>query len=201
MKWSLALALLVILAIPAVHGQPGDTPITNTVKVNRNNTTFPVITYSPDSRYEVDLTWEPHQILTDQKEMFIFQFYDKATGAVSPHIDYEFVVSQDGKELARIPGTTTGAGDYKYFAFDNPGPITISLDKINGDNSGVSYETSVEKNPNSSGHVEVVQPPRNISNSQRAIFPILEDVIIGGLIALLVWIAREHIFRKFKKEQ
>ena len=159
---------------------------------------FPKVAYTEDKSYEVDLTWEPHKVLTDKKIMFIFQFYDTRTGGLVPMVDYQFVVSQDGKELARIPGTTTQAGDYKYFAFDNPGPVTISLEKIGDKNLSVSYNTTAYQNPNSTGHVSVVQPPRNISNAERSIFPIIEDAIVGVLIALIVWLARDPILRALK---
>lgn len=193
------MVLLLALSAPAVYAQ-SDNKMPSMVSANENST-FPVIAHTPNKAYEVDLTWEPHKILTDQKIIFIFQFYDRATGSTVPHIDYHFVITQNGNELANIPGTTTRAGDYKYFAFDNPGPVTISLEKIGDTAQQVSYDTMVSKNPHPTGPVTVTQPPRNISNQQRAIFPILEDVIIGGLIALLVWVAREHIFRRFRAVQ
>ena len=198
MRFLLAIVLLVAFLTPVAYGQMSGTR-ENSSSADQEGATFPKIAFTSDKQYEVDLTWEPHKILTNQKTIFIFQFYDYKSGGLVPMVDYQFVISQNGKELARIPGTTTQAGDYKYFAFDKTGPVTISLDKIQDTDLSVSYNTVVYQNPNSTaGHVTIVQPARNISNQQRSIFPIIEDVIVGALIALLVWLARDSILRRLK---
>lgn len=196
MKWLPVIVFLAILSVPLANGQFYGQVQENSGNTNQQSNTFPKIAYTADKSYEVDLTWEPHRILTDQKIIFIFQFYNYKTGELVPMVDYQFVVSQDGKELTRIPGTTSQAGDYKYFAFDNPGPVTISLEKIGDTDSSVSYNTIIYQNPNPTGHVVIMQPPANISNKQRSIFPIIEDVIVGSLIALIVWLARDPILKK-----
>jgi hypothetical protein len=188
----LVIAVLAVLVEPTAYGQLYSMQ-TNTTDTNSKNLAFPKIAYTQDGRYEVDLTWEPHDILTDKKIIFIFQFYDHDTGAIIPNVDYQFVISQDGKELVRIPGTTLESGDYKYFAFDNPGPVTISLEKIADKDLSASYATNVYPNPHPAGPVIIVQPPPNISDKERMIFPILEDAFVGVIIVSLVWIARDRI--------
>ncbi|MFZ1078015.1 MAG: hypothetical protein WAN47_11370 [Nitrosotalea sp.] len=192
MRYLLVIALIAILFEPTAYGQLY--PIqTNTADTNSKNLTFPQIAYTQDNRYEVDLTWEPHDILTDKKIIFIFQFYDHETGAIIPNVDYQFVISQNGKELVRIPGTTLESGDYKYFAFDNPGPVTISLEKIADKDLSVSYTPTVYLNPHTTEPVIIVQPPPNMSDKERTIFPILEDAFVGVIIMSLAWIARDRI--------
>lgn len=198
MKWLLVIAVLAVLSEPIAYGQLY--PIqTNTVDANTKNPTFPLIAYTQNGQYEVDLTWEPHNILTDKKIIFIFQFYDHKTSAIVPNVDYQFVISQEGKELVRIPGTTLESGDYKYFAFDQPGPVTISLEKIDDTDLSVSYTTTVYQNPHPTGSITIVQPPPNMSDKERTIFPILEYAFVGVIISLLVWIARDKIKSLFIK--
>ncbi|NHI03046.1 hypothetical protein DYY67_0167 [Candidatus Nitrosotalea sp. TS] len=196
MKWLPVIVFLAILSVPLANGQFYGQVQENSGNTNQQSNTFPKIAYTADKSYEVDLTWEPHRILTDQKIIFIFQFYNYKTGELVPMVDYQFVISQDGKELTRISGTTSQAGDYKYFAFDNPGPVTISLEKIGDTDSSASYNTIIYQNPNPTGHVVIMQPPANISDKQRSIFPIIEDVIVGVLIALIVWLARDPILKR-----
>ncbi|MFZ1077950.1 MAG: hypothetical protein WAN47_11035 [Nitrosotalea sp.] len=196
MKWLLVISILAVLCGPVAYGQLY--PIqTGTAGANATNSEFPIIAYTPDGQYEADMSWEPHHMVTDKKIMFIFQFYTGQTGAITPMVDYQFVISQDGKELARISGTTTQAGDYKYFAFDHAGPVTISLEKIADKNLAVSYDTNVYENPQPSGPVNIVQPPQNISSNERAVFPILEDAMAGIIIAFLVWMAFRHKIMKY----
>jgi hypothetical protein len=198
MRCLLVIAVLAVLFEPMAYGQLY--PIqTNTADTNSKNLAFPKIAYTQDGGYEVDLTWEPHDILTDKKIIFIFQFYDHETGAIIPNVDYQFVISQDGKELVRIPGTTQQGGDYKYFAFDNPGPVTISLEKIADKDLSVSYATNVYPNQHPQGPVIIVQPPPNMSDKERMIFPILQDAFVGVIIVFLVWIARDRLKRILTK--
>lgn len=196
MKWLLVIVLLAVSFGQVAHSQLSGGIVKNSASSNSKINSFPKIAYTAGYDYEADMSWEPHKILTDQKTIFIFQFYDGKTGGLVPMVDYQFVVSQDGKELARIPGTTTQAGDYKYFAFDKPGPVTISLEKIGDSDLSVSYNTTAYQNPNPTGPVNIVQPPANTSNRERSIFPIIEDAIVGVLIALVVWIARDPILRR-----
>ncbi len=198
MKWLLVISILVVLCEPVAYGQLYPVQ-SNTADANTTSLAFPLVAYTQDGQYEVDMSWEPHHILTDQKIIFIFQFYDHKTGAIAPIVDYQFVISQDGKELARIPGTTTQAGDYKYFSFDQAGPVTISLEKIADKDLSASYDATVDKNPQPSGPITIVQPPQNISNKERIVFPILEDAVVGVIIAFLVWIAvKDRIVKRSK---
>ncbi|MDE1815601.1 MAG: hypothetical protein KGL95_13895 [Patescibacteria group bacterium] len=198
MKWLLVIVLLTVSLGQVAHGQFSGGVEKNSASANPKITSFPKIAYTAGYDYEADLSWEPHKILTDQKIIFIFQFYNGKTGGLVPMVDYQFVVSQGGKELARISGTTTQAGDYKYFAFDKPGPVTISLEKIGDKDLSVSYNTTAYQNPNPTGPVIVVQPPANISNRERSVFPIIEDVTVGVLIVLIIWFARDPILRRLK---
>lgn len=196
-----AIVLLTILAGQIAYGQLYYSTQDNAPNSNEKTTTFPIVAYTQDHAYEADMTWEPHSILTDKKIIFIFQFYDGKTGAIIPDVDYQFVISQNGKELASIPGTTSQSGDYKYFSFDNPGPATISLEKIADTDLFVSYNTTIDKNPQPSGPITIVQPSPNISDKERMLFPALEDVFVGVLIVFIIWIAREPILKKLKAIQ
>ncbi|MDE1829430.1 MAG: hypothetical protein KGI25_03810 [Thaumarchaeota archaeon] len=197
MKWLPVFVLLTIFSGPIAYGQMYGGIEENSPNItNQKSATFPMVAYTDDKMYEVDMSWEPHTILTNQKIIFIFQFYDYKTGGLVPMVDYQFVISQNNKELTRISGTTSQAGDYKYFAFEHPGPVTIRLEKIGDTDAFVSFNTTVNQNPNPAGPVTIVQPSPNISNKERYIFPIIEDVIVGALLSLLLWLTKGPILRK-----
>src|SRR5574337_106767 len=80
-------------------------------------TQFPLVRLTPDRRYEADLSWEPHYIMTGHKITFVFQFYDN----IMPHpipAHYIFTITQNGKELFRSEDRTQFGGGYNYFRFD-----------------------------------------------------------------------------------
>ena len=91
---------------------------------------FPIVTYTPDLRVEVDLTWEPHVIKTHELIKFIYQFYDPATNSNLAKMNYEFVIFQNGKELHRGSGVNQIGGDYRNFVFEESGSIIIRFVNI-----------------------------------------------------------------------
>lgn len=137
------------------------------IDANGNKITkFPEIRLTQDRRYEADLSWEPHYITTGHKVTFVYQFYDN----VVPHpipAHYIFTITQNGKQLYRADDRTQFGGGYRYFVFDNPGPVYFKFDDIDGTGQSVQYSTIVnEPDSNSSQMTEmddsIIQPARNM---------------------------------------
>jgi plastocyanin len=145
---------------------------------------FPVIQYSQGREVEADMTWEPHVILTGEKVTFIFQFYNPQNSKIISPIEYHYAIIQNGGELFSTNGATQFSGDYKYFVFENPGPVEIKLEKIGNTDLFVSYSTMVFQNPSEvKTDVPIIQPARNILLSQE-----IQVIFIGPPIALFVFI-------------
>lgn len=156
---------------------------------------FPLVRLTPDRRYEADLSWEPHYIMTGHKTTFVFQFYDN----VMPHpisAHYVFTITQNGKELFKSEDRTQFGGGYNYFKFDEPGPVVFRFDDI--DNSGQSVEYSTVVNQMDSGMVnmagmdDMVQPARNMV-LQDYLIPLFftPALITAGVVVLLVKIRKK----------
>lgn len=103
---------------------------------------FPVIQDTPDKMIEVDLTWEPSVIRTHEEVKFIYQFYNAATNTNLAKMQYDFILIQNGNEIYRDTGLTQIGGDYRNYAFDNPGPIIIKFEGITN-TAGTVDEKSV----------------------------------------------------------
>ena len=97
---------------------------------------FPITGYTTDGMVEIDLTWEPNIIKTNEKVVFIYQTYDPATNSNLDKMSYDFIITQNGKEIFRDEGLTEVGGDYRNFAFEETGPIQIKFENV------VSWGTS-----------------------------------------------------------
>jgi plastocyanin len=109
-----------------------------------NKIDFPLVAYTPDTRIEVDLTWEPHVIKTHELIKFIYQFYDPATNSNLAKMNYEFVIFQNGKEVHRDRGINEIGGDYRNFVFEESGSIIIRFENIHNPNVFAEESTIVE---------------------------------------------------------
>ncbi len=97
---------------------------------------FPVIRYTADRLIELDLTWEPNVIKTNEKVVLIYQTYDPASNSNLDKMSYDLIIRQNGREVFRDSGITQVGGDYRNVVFDEPGPIKIIFENI------VSWGTS-----------------------------------------------------------
>lgn len=97
---------------------------------------FPIIEFTTDGIVELDMTWEPNIIKTNERVVFIYHTYDPATNTNLDKMSYDIIITQNGREIFRDEGLTNVGGDYRNFAFENPGPIEIKFENV------VSWGTS-----------------------------------------------------------
>jgi len=62
---------------------------------------FPVIRYTADRLIEMDLTWEPNVIKTNEKVVLIYQTYDPASNSNLDKMSYDLIIRQNGREVFR----------------------------------------------------------------------------------------------------
>ena len=158
-------------------------------------TQFPQVRLTPDRRYEADLTWEPHYIMTGHQTTFVFQFYDN----IMPHpipAHYVFTITQNGKELFKSEDRTQFGGGYNYFRFDEPGPVIFRFDDIDNSGQSVQYSTIVQQMDPSMGNMagmnDMVAPARNMV-LQDYLIPLFftPALITAGVVVLLVKIRKK----------
>ncbi|MFB5611386.1 MAG: plastocyanin/azurin family copper-binding protein [Nitrosopumilaceae archaeon] len=102
---------------------------------------FPIIAYTADGIVELDMTWEPNVIKTNEKVVFIYHTYDPLTNSNLDKMSYDIIIKQNGKEIFRDEGITTVGGDYRNFVFEEPGPVEIKFENvISWGTSGIESE-------------------------------------------------------------
>ena len=146
---------------------------------------WPVVKYTQDKQIEVDLSWEPHVILTGEKITFVFNFYNPATSSsLMTSTPYHFVIVQNGTEIFSSDDATQYSGGYKYFVFDRPGPVEFKLESIENTARSAYFSTIVFENPSKiKQDMSVTQPARNLALSSE-----VQIVFIGPPIALLIFV-------------
>lgn len=161
---------------------------------------WPIVKYTEGKQVEVDLSWEPHVILTGEKITFVFNFYDPMTSSsFMTSTPYRFVIIQNGTEVFSADDATQYSGGYKYFVFDKSGPVEFKLEKIDGSDLSAQFSTIVFDNPSKiKKEIPVIQPARNLQLSQET-----QIVFVGppvaALVFILIWAKWGDKFRKNKK--
>lgn len=169
-------AVVVNEKIPQVPTDGAGNPITR----------WPVVAYTLDRKYEADMGWEPHVILTGEKVVFVFQFYDSTGSLILRGTPYDFVIVQNGQEVFRTSGQTGTGGDYKYFVFKNPGTATFMLENIGGSGFSTEYSTNVYQNPNETQtNLPVIQPARNIILGQEFALVLVGPPVVIIIVTIL----------------
>lgn len=81
---------------------------------------------------QVDMIWEPEEILPGQETKFIFTIRDANTGETMRNSGYDFVLVQNGVEIHRSSGVATVGGDFQGYVFaeGQSGPATARIENI-----------------------------------------------------------------------
>ncbi len=158
----------------------------------RKLTQFPQVRLTYDRRYEVDLSWEPHYVVTGHKIILVFQVYDN----VMPHpisAHYLLTITQNGKQLFKSEDKTEFGGGYTYFTFDQPGPAIFRFDNVDNTDQSVQYSVMVEQMNSTSdmgsmaGMDDMVQPARNLT-LQNILLPLFftPALITAGVVVFVI---------------
>ena len=97
--------------------------------------------FTRNGDYQVDMTWEPEQVLPEQDTKFIFTIRDAYTGETLRNSEYDFVLEQDGRELYRSSGTARVGGDFQEYEFtqEDAGAALVRIENIRGTDQYVEF--------------------------------------------------------------
>ncbi|KAG2472834.1 MAG: Blue (Type1) copper domain-containing protein [Nitrosopumilales archaeon] len=164
-----------------------------------------------DGLVEIDLTWEPHVIKTNEKITFIYQTYDPFTNSNIDKMKYDLILIQNGEEIFRDKGLTSIGGDYRNYVFEEPGSLEIRFENIeSGGTSGIEsslrepvedlslrllkFTAMVYENPDKLTPDIVIQPAKRLELQYEILVAI---IVIPGALAVIAIITM--VFGKGKK--
>ena len=108
---------------------------------------FPVVAFTKNEEFRVDLSWDPPIIEPDKNTKFIFTIRDPVSLNPLRQSSYDFVLIQNGKEIHRTSGVAEIGGYYEDYTFseDRTGLVSVRLENIRG--TGESTEIAVQVVP------------------------------------------------------
>jgi len=169
---------------------------------------FPVIRYTADRLIELDLTWEPNVIKTNEKVVLIYQTYDPASNSNLDKMSYDLIIRQNGWEVFRDSGITQVGGDYRNVVFHEPGPIKIIFENIvSWGTSGlesdarvqplhpslrsVQFTTMVYENPEQSSFTDDIVQPKQTFQLYYEVAVAIILIPAALLVIMLFWMKKK----------
>jgi plastocyanin len=119
---------------------------------------FPVHTLTADRKFDIDMAWSPKVLVTGEQISFILDFSDPLTSQRHHLLSYDFLLSQNGKELVKRSSSSQAGSDVQKYIFSNPGPINIRIENVAGNQKSFSdFNSTIYENQNISGHMQMGQ--------------------------------------------
>ncbi len=92
---------------------------------------FPMYQITPDKSVEVNFSWEPAVIKTNEKVNFIYRFYDAIYDLPLRKMQYDISIVHNGNLVFEEKGAVSGAGgDYRQWIYDEPGTTIVKIRNI-----------------------------------------------------------------------
>ena len=117
----------------------------------RRQSVFPVHTLTNDNQYDIDMAWSPKAIVTGKPISFILDFSDPVSNKRLHLVPYEFVIFQNGKEIARKTGLSQVGSDTQEFTFDKSGPVYFNVSNVGDKKSYSDFNSTVYHNSSITG--------------------------------------------------
>ncbi|HXG08042.1 MAG TPA: CFI-box-CTERM domain-containing protein, partial [Nitrososphaera sp.] len=137
----------------------GDTDIASFALMPAEKPKFPLDIMSlPTERFLVQLSWGPDIIESGTPTTFVMNIKDPATDEIIRGSSFDFVVSQDGREIHR-QHMSEDFGLYSFqYTFPTAGTFTVSIDRINGQGESAKIDLVVQQGSNDGVPPPVQQP-------------------------------------------
>ena len=100
---------------------------------------FPISVLTTNGAYQIDLSWEPREIIPGLETKFIYTIRDGASLDLQYNTDFDFIVSKDAKQIHKSSEHARIGGGSVDFVFSADGTYTIIFDKIRGSEFFTSF--------------------------------------------------------------
>jgi hypothetical protein len=106
---------------------------------------FPVVAITRDEQIQVDLSWDPLVIEPEKNTKFIFTFRDAKTGELLRNTSYDFVISQNGRDVYKKSGNAQIGSDFVDYGFSDAqkGQASIRFENLRGTDRSTEFAIMV----------------------------------------------------------
>ena len=123
---------------------------------------FPVHTLSNDEHYDIDMSWSPKVLQTDETSTFLLNFFEMPSNKKLHLLPFDIKISQNNQTLERASGITEiGSGTFQY-VFSEPGPTTVRIEKVGQTPAFTEFKTLVYQNPNTQSSSQLTDHDNNL---------------------------------------
>lgn len=113
---------------------------------------FPMYQITPDGSVEINFSWEPQIIKTNEKVNFIYRFYDAANDLPLRKMQYDISIIHNGDLVYEDKSAVSSAGgDYRQWIYDEPGTTIVKISNI--EPYGRVAEMNIEFSSDKSGRL------------------------------------------------
>jgi hypothetical protein len=112
--------------------------------IPNNEMTFPISVLTTNGDYQVDLSWDPKEIMPGSETRFIYTIRDGASLDLLYNSNFDFIISKDSKQIHKSSETARIGGGFVDFVFPTDGTYTITFDKIRGTEIFTSFTVVVD---------------------------------------------------------
>lgn len=136
---------------------------------------FPILFITPDRSVEINFSWDPKVIKTNEKVNFIYRFYDAINDLPLRKLQYDVAIIHNGNEVYRDDGAVSGAGgDYRQWIFEEPGTVIVKFRNIRafGTVGGMEIKLAEESTGRIADFATIVyENPEKILITQKIVQP------------------------------
>jgi hypothetical protein len=102
---------------------------------------FPVIAMTKNEEIQVDLSWDPIIIEPNKNTKFIFTFRNAKTGEPLRNTVYDFIISQNDRELYKKTANAQIGGDFADYTFleGQTGHTSIKFENLRGTDMNTEF--------------------------------------------------------------
>lgn len=102
---------------------------------------FPMTAMTRDEGFQVDLSWDPIEIVPEKTTKFVFTIRDAKTGEPLRQSTYDFIILQNNIQIYKTSGKAEVGGNFEQYAFkeDQIGPTVIRFENIRNTDSSTEF--------------------------------------------------------------
>ena len=106
-----------------------------------DNPGFPLTAFTKSEDFQVNLSWDPVEIMPGQKTTFIFTIRDGKTADPMRNSAYTFVIIQNGQEIYKTTGVAQVGGEFEQYKFEEhqTGPTIIKFENIRNSDQETAF--------------------------------------------------------------